>query len=210
MADPTTQYVVASKACKNPEAAFKIVNYEIKNEQQWVVDGITSAEMVTSDFYPLFNVYDNADEVEVSTETLEKYLAGEITMDDVDFSKHKLLKNDMEAVKELKKEPYDDFSLDKWNLDSDIAKTNLPRLVSLLVGGSPLVNDKYVPVYNAYNGQTETMETKWANLKKMEEETFSKIVMGKADISEFDTFVKNWKSQGGDQILKEINDELSK
>ena len=51
---------------------------------------------------------------------------------------------------------------------------------------------------------------KWANLKKMEEETFSKIVMGKADISEFDTFVENWKSQGGDQILKEINDELSK
>lgn len=37
-----------------------------------------------------------------------------------------------------------------------------------------------------------------------------KIVMGKADISEFDTFVENWKSQGGDQILKEINEELSK
>ena len=96
------------------------------------------------------------------------------------------------------------------SLDSDIAKTNLPRLVSLLVGGSPLVNDKYVPVYNAYNGQTKTMEAKWANLKKMEEETFSKIIMGKADISEFDTFVENWKNQGGDQILKEINDELSK
>ena len=30
----------------------------------------------------------------------------EITMDDVDFSKHKLLKSDMEAVFELKKEPY--------------------------------------------------------------------------------------------------------
>ena len=137
-------------------------------------------------------------------------LAGEITMDDVDFSQHKLLKSDMEAVKKLKKEPYDDFSLDKWNLDSDIAKTNLPRLVSLLVGGASYVNDKYVPVYNAYNGQTETMEAKWANLKKMEEETFAKIITGKADISEFDTFVKNWKSQGGDQILKEINDELSK
>ena len=49
-----------------------------------------------------------------------------------------------------------------------------------------------------------------SRLKKMEEETFSKIVMGKADISEFDTFVENWKSQGGDQILKEINEELSK
>ena len=211
MAEPTTQYVVASKSCKNPEAAFKIINYLIASQQQWVADGITSASgMVTSDFYPLFNAYDNADEIETSYDALTKYLAGEITMDDVDFSRHKLLKNDMEAVTELKKEPYDDFSLDKWNLDSDLAKNNLPRLVSILVGEAPSVNDKYIPVYNAYNGQTETMQTKWANLKKMEEETFAKIVMGKADISEFDTFVENWKNQGGDQILKEINDELSK
>ena len=211
MAEPTTQYVVASKSCKNPEAAFKIINYLIASQQQWVADGITSASgMVTSDFYPLFNVYDNADEIETSYDALTKYLAGEITMDDVDFSRHKLLKNDMEAVTELKKEPYDDFSLDKWNLDSDLAKNNLPRLVSILVGEAPSVNDKYIPVYNAYNGQTETMQTKWANLKKMEEETFAKIVMGKADISEFDTFVENWKNRGGDQILKEINDELGK
>ena len=210
MAEPTTKYVVASKSCKNPEAAFKIINYLIASQQQWVADGITSTEMVTSDFYPLYNVYDNADEIEISYDVLTKYLAGEITMDDVDFSRHKLLKSDMEAVTELKKEPYDDFSLDNWNLDSDIAKTNLPRLVSILVGEAPSVNDKYIPVYNAYNGQTETMQTKWANLKKMEEETFAKIVMGKADISEFDTFVENWKNQGGDQILKEINDELGK
>ena len=210
MPDPTSKYVVVSKSCKNPEAAFKIISYLVANEQQWTDDGITSSEMSCADFYPLWNGYDNADEIEVSTETLEKYLAGEITMDDVDFSQHKLLKSDMEAVTELKKEPYDDFSLDKWNLDSDLAKTNLPRLVSLLVGGAPYVNDKYIPVYNAYSGQTETMQAKWANLKKMEEETFAKIIMGKADISEFDTFVENWKNQGGDQILKEINDELSK
>ncbi len=210
MPDPTSKYVVVSKSCKNPEAAFKIISYLVANEQQWTDDDITSSEMSCADFYPLWNGYDNADEIEVSTDTLEKYLAGEITMDDVDFSQHKLLKSDMEAVTELKKEPYDDFSLDKWNLDSDLAKTNLPRLVSLLVGGAPYVNDKYIPVYNAYSGQTETMQAKWANLKKMEEETFAKIIMGKADISEFDTFVENWKNQGGDQILKEINDELSK
>ena len=209
MPDPASTYVVVSKSCKNPEAAIKIINYLIAYGKDWVADG-TSAKLEVSQFYPLWNVYENADEIEVSTETLEKYLAGEITMDDVDFSQHKLLKNDMEVVTELKKEPYDDFSLDKWNLDSDLAKINLPRLVSLLVGGNPLVNDKYIPVYNAYSGQTETMQAKWANLKKMEEETFAKIIMGKADISEFDTFVENWKNQGGDQILKEINDELSK
>ena len=28
----------------------------------------------------------------------------------------------MEAITELKKEPYDDFSLEYWNLDSDLAQ----------------------------------------------------------------------------------------
>lgn len=210
MAEPTTQYVVASKDCANPEAAFKIINFLIANEQAWVEEGVSSTEMGTADFYPLYNTYDNADEIETSYEVLTKYLAGEIGVDDVDFSTHKLLKSDMEAVTELKKEPYDDFSLQNWNLDSEMAKGNLPRLVAIMVGDAPLVNEEYVPVYNMYNGQTETMEAKWANLKKMEEETFAKIIMGKADISEFDTFVKNWKTQGGDQILKEINVELGK
>lgn len=210
MAEPTTQYVVASKDCKNPEAAFKIINYLIANEQTWVEEGVTSTEMGTADFYPLYNAYDNADEIETSYEVLTQYLAGEVGIDDVDFSTHKLLKNDMEAITELKKEPYDDFSLEYWNLDSDLAQGNLPRLVAIMVGDAPLVNEEYVPIYNVYNGQTETMEAKWANLKKMEEETFAKIIMGKADISEFDTFVENWKSQGGDQILKEINEELGK
>ena len=210
MAEPTPQYVVASKDCKNPEAAFKIINYLIANEQTWVEEGVTSTEMGTADFYPLYNAYDNADEIETSYEVLTQYLAGEVGIDDVDFSTHKLLKNDMEAITELKKEPYDDFSLEYWNLDSDLAQGNLPRLVAIMVGDAPLVNEEYVPIYNVYNGQTETMEAKWANLKKMEEETFAKIIMGKADISEFDTFVENWKSQGGDQILKEINEELGK
>ena len=210
MAEPTTKYVVASKECKNPEAAFKIINYLIEYEQGWVDSGITNGLSI-SDLYPLYNVYDNANEIEVSYDCLKKYLAGEIGIDDVDYSTHKLLKSDMEAITKLKKEPYDDFSLEYWNFeDEDLAKTNLPRLVSIMVGDAPLVNEEYVPVYNAYNGQTETMEAKWANLKKMEEETFAKIIMGKADISEFDTFVENWKNQGGDQILKEINDELSK
>ena len=62
--------------------------------------------------------------------------------------------------------------------------------MSLLVGGNPLVNDKYIPVYNAYSGQTENMQAKWANLKKMEEETFAKIIMGKADISDLILLLK--------------------
>ena len=71
-----------------------------------------------------------------------------------------------------------------------------------------ILNDKYIPVYNAYNGQTETMETKWANLKKLEEETFAKIITGKVGIDAFDSFVEEWKASGGDEITKEVQEEL--
>ena len=94
-----------ARTAKNPEAAFKIINYLIANEQTWVEEGVTSTEMGTADFYPLYNAYDNADEIETSYEVLTQYLAGEVGIDDVDFSTHKLLKNDMEAIMELKKEP---------------------------------------------------------------------------------------------------------
>ena len=163
----------------------------------------------TSDLYPLYNVYDNANEIEVSYDCLKKYLAGEIEMDDVDFSTHKLLKSDMEAITKLKKEPYDDFSLENWNFeDSELASTNLPRLVSIMVGDAPLVNEEYVPIYNSYDGRTKTMDSKWANLKKLEEETFAKIITGKVGIDAFDSFVEEWKASGGDEITKEVQEEL--
>jgi putative aldouronate transport system substrate-binding protein len=115
MAEPTTSYIVASKECKNPEAAFKIINYLIENEQTWVDEGINSADgLGSSDFYPLYCVFDNADEIEFSYDCLKKYLAGEIGIDDVDYSTHKLLRSDMESITKLKNEPYDDFGIENW------------------------------------------------------------------------------------------------
>ncbi len=78
------------------------------------------------------------------------------------------------------------LSLEYWNLDSDLAQGNLPRLVAIMVGDAPLVNESMFRFTMFTTDSTETLEAKWANLKKMEEdETFAKIIMGKADISEF-------------------------
>ena len=204
-----------NKNCKNPEAAMKIINYLLYEESDWVENGIgdsgvTPKELPTSSVYPLFNVYDNADEDEVTYDTLKKYLNGEITEDDVDFSTHKLLKNDMEAIKILKKEPFDDYSQKYWDVDNEIAPTNLSRLISIMIGVRPSVEEGYEEVYSEYYAQTESMESYWANLKKMEDETFAKIIMGQASLDSFDEFVSNWKSQGGDKILDEIKAEASK
>ena len=62
-------------------------------------------------------------------------------------------------------------------------------------------------IYNEFYGSaTDTMKTKSATLEKLVEETYLKIIMGELPVSEFDTFVENWKSLGGDEITQEVND----
>ncbi|OMF21661.1 ABC transporter substrate-binding protein [Paenibacillus sp. FSL H8-0548] len=53
---------------------------------------------------------------------------------------------------------------------------------------------------------TPTMISKWSLLRQSELETFNKIIYGKLPIEAFDSFVTNWKTNGGDQITKEVND----
>ena len=203
MSDPTTQYVCVRKGYEHPEVAVQIINYLIANEQQWTNEGKT-ADTSTSAVYPLFNVYDNADEIEYSYEWLKKFNLGEVKKEDVDITGRKLLQGDLDAIEVLKKEPKDDFSLEYWDLENEIADSNIPRLVSIMVGARPLMEEGYEPIYNIYSGQTDTMATKWANLEKLEEETFAKIILGQAPVDEFDNFVTKWYAEGGQEIVDEV------
>ena len=207
MAAPTKQYIVVTKNCKNPEAALKIINLLLRDEQKWIASGLKE-KLNPSDCYPLFNVYDNANEIEFSYDVLTKWMKNEITMDDIDFSTHKLLKNDMEVIKELKKEPLDDYSTKNWDLENEKAKSNMGRLVSIMVGERPLVEEGYERIYSVYYGQTESMASRWVNLEKLQEETFAKIILGQEPVDYFDEFVKNWLSQGGQDIINEITEVI--
>lgn len=70
-------------------------------------------------------------------------------------------------------------------------------------------NNKYEWITPIFPQTTSTMETNWANLEKLEEETFIKIVTGDMEVeSGFEQFVKDWNAQGGDQIIKEISEQL--
>ncbi|MCG7381333.1 hypothetical protein MH144_01660 [Paenibacillus sp. ACRRY] len=61
-------------------------------------------------------------------------------------------------------------------------------------------------MYSLLYSQTRTMESRWSNLKKLEDETFLKIIMGAAPLDTFDTFVSDWKKQGGDKITEEVKE----
>ncbi|HZG85903.1 sugar ABC transporter [Paenibacillus sp.] len=53
---------------------------------------------------------------------------------------------------------------------------------------------------------TETMKTKLDYLNKLENQTFNEIIYGQKPIDSFDQFVASWKSAGGEQITKEVNE----
>ncbi len=76
------------------------------------------------------------------------------------------------------------------------------------------VIDQYVKDNNYtldafYGGTTPTMVEKLSSLQKMEEEVFTKIIMGES-IDSFDKFVADWKKLGGDAITKEVNEWAAK
>ncbi|SDE26460.1 putative aldouronate transport system substrate-binding protein [Paenibacillus sp. UNCCL117] len=76
--------------------------------------------------------------------------------------------------------------------------------------GSYSVIDYYdknkLGIYNEFQGAaTPAMSEKMSSLRKMQDEIFTKIIMGQSPVSDFDTFVKDWKRLGGDQITEEVN-----
>lgn len=48
----------------------------------------------------------------------------------------------------------------------------------------------------------------WSNLEQMEKEVYISIIIGEKPLSYFDEFVNKWKANGGDEIIKEMNEKI--
>ncbi|GGF79328.1 hypothetical protein GCM10010912_25470 [Paenibacillus albidus] len=194
MGTPSNQYLVVRKDYKYPEAAIKMENLLLRDESSFDVSvGIGN--------YPLRIVFAPMDEMYVTYNMMKEVLAGTKTAEDMDLPGYKLLKSDAENIKKVKLEPYDKVDIQYWDPDADIGAWK--RMYSTLVGIAPLM-EPYKKTYSLTYSQTKTMESKWATLDKLEKETFLKIIMGAAPLESFDTFVEDWKRQGGDEILAEV------
>lgn len=71
--------------------------------------------------------------------------------------------------------------------------------------------DKYVKENRTIMDQfvgapTATMTEKMSTLKKMQDEVFTKIILGESSIDEFDKFVDDFMKLGGQQITTEVNE----
>lgn len=194
-------YLVVSKDCEHPEIAIKLNNLLIRDENTFdtTKGGIGN--------YPCRIPFGMQDESIYTVKALRAVLDGTKTVDDFseeDFTLYKLLENDLNTIKTVKKEPYDSMDIDTWDVQAD--PSSWARNYSLMVGWGALIDGEPENVYSVIYSQTETMEQRWANLEKLENETFMKIIMNQEPIEAFDTFVEDWKAQGGDIITEEVTE----
>lgn len=194
-------YLVVSKDCEHPEVAVKLNNLLIRDENTFD----TSKGGIGN--YPCRIPFGMQDESIYTVKALREVLDGTKTVDDFteeDFTLYKLLQNDLNTIKTVKKEPYDSMDIDTWDVQAD--PSSWARNYSLMVGWGALIDGEPENVYSVIYSQTETMEQRWANLEKLENETFMKIIMNQEPIEAFDTFVEDWKAQGGDIITEEVTE----
>lgn len=196
-------YCVVRKGYEHPEAAILLNNFLRRDEGKFAQETTLDAG-----FYPGRVVITPVDECAYSVEQLRKKMNGE-EADDYDPVNYKIMDTDLASLDTCFKNGHDDLSIQNWNIDD----TNFGRLYSLLMGTGAQVDaeesGELERTYSLIYSQTATMEKKWANLKKKEDEVFLKIIIGEADLGSFDSFVEEWKAEGGDEITKEVQESVN-
>ncbi len=196
-------FTVVNNNCKNPEAVVKLMNLWSSMESG---DYGTADELVTKGYVWQWVPTRFFDPFDINT--VHERINAAVDSGDTE------LKNFNATDKEMleKYKAYLDFKAGKTAWDS--IKMGGPMARIDKEGGwgvTRKIAESGNVAYNEYFGPaTQTMQDKGAALDKMMEETFLKIIMGSAPVSDFDKFVSNWKALGGDEITKEVNDWYSK
>lgn len=69
-----------------------------------------------------------------------------------------------------------------------------------------VIDQKDAIMMNMFTGSpTTTQVSKGDMLSKLEKEVINKIIYNKVSIDEFDSFVEQYKSSGGNKIEEEVN-----
>lgn len=193
--NPSGKYIVVRKGYEHPELACKIIsvlfdylryddkdNEEIMNYYKQNVDPTARPLAINVD-------YNNA--LQICYSELEDVFSGV---------------KQPEELKVLEYSYYEacsSYLADEENASAEDWAAYTSRITACEILGSAKTNK----VESLYFGETTTMVSEWWYLENLESSTYLKIVTGEADIDEFDSFVKEWESQGGDTITQEVRKE---
>jgi putative aldouronate transport system substrate-binding protein len=197
LAPASLNFLVVKKGFKHPEAIMRVLNLEYKLMRG--VDGAPADMISTSSdwlMYPFSLQIDYSNGIEREYKEFQSVIDGKTK----DAALRTDRRQDYTAIKYNSENPRKDP--DKWATAT--ARFTASGLLAKSEDSSQLNG-----VFGLYNGTTKTMELKWANLQKMETDAYMKIILGKESIDYFDQFVQDWKSQGGEQITKEVIEAIN-
>ncbi|MCJ1974471.1 sugar ABC transporter substrate-binding protein [Lactococcus piscium] len=199
--NPTGNFVVVRKGFKKPELAMKIINFiydDMRNSPTAATDypeiAAYHASAVDGSTRP-FNIEINpATELLDTVSDAKAVLDGQKTENDVKYPDTRSL---IKTLQTYSKDPAAAKSTDWATYTSRIFGVND---VLVKVRNEGLLTEVDSPFF----GNTKTLEEKGADMDKLREETFMKMITGAKPLSDFDNFVKQWNKQGGAQVTQEV------
>ncbi|WP_127583265.1 extracellular solute-binding protein [Paenibacillus koleovorans] len=193
-----TNYYVVSKKAKNPEAVMKLLNRWIEVDNKPITDDTRFYK-----FGKQNQGYWQLNPLVLAPQNLNSETGGVLSK--AITAKDPTPLKDNPSGTQLYQDTMDYLNgvQDKW-----------ASWMKSRTGGSLEIMYQYGQnkqyVYNEFYGApTPTMVTKKAILDQREQEMITKIVTG-GSLDEFDKFVADWKSLGGEQITKEVNEWFAK
>lgn len=193
-------FMVVRKDYENPEIVMKIANIfydELANSRTIAEDSPEVAkyqELGVDGTARPFNI-----EVNAYTSLLDDYsdiergVNGEIAIEDARTAESR------NVIKSVQR-----YTADPSNSEVGDWSRYHSRMVGIELIQTLSENDSFKWTEPVFWGTTETMKLAWANLEKLEEEAFVKMVVGEMPIEDFDKYVEDWNKQGGSTIIEEI------
>lgn len=198
--NPTSyKYVVVRKGFEHPEIAWKIISvlfdyarYEDKEGAAEISEYDKNSVDPTA--RPLVINVDYNQALSYCYKNIQAYIDGEKDLKDL---------NELESsyAKQCKAyiENSSEATIEQW-----------AAYVSRVEACSLIADERVKVVESLFFSSTPTMKMSWWRLKEIENETYLKIITGKADITTFDEFVEKWNQQGGQIITNEVRTYLNR
>ncbi|MBP1993846.1 extracellular solute-binding protein [Paenibacillus eucommiae] len=188
-------YWVVRKGAENAEAIFKLLDFWLNIAYDSKSEDVYYEYHTRKDGIPYFPL--SAIKVYKDYANLETYYRFNEAFETNDMSQ--LTANDKGVVDKISKYKKGDLNNYGWH-------------VMYTKNGGSMHTTDYYKKNNLYMFSEfvtlplPTMVKKAAMLEKMQREAFTKIIMGKSPIEEFDNFVAQWQKLGGDEMTKEVNE----
>ncbi|OXS54066.1 hypothetical protein B1A99_27925 [Cohnella sp. CIP 111063] len=191
---PVTKYFAVRKGYEHPEAAIKLLNLDLERHWGSMYDPDKYFADKGSIEFRKYSIYPEAEpsrrNLTIHQKVVEAFETGDLSKLNVEETdKYNMIKDYLE-----------NGDLGGWGWDRVFGKRGSFEVINNYVNNGQVYDNEF------YGAPTEAMGEKSAALGKMQLETFTKIIMGAANLDAFDKYVSDYKKLGGDDIAKEVNE----